>query len=123
MAEEAVMSNLPLLSQIFGAVVGPSPKTWLMLASLLFSIGLFGALTRRNAVGVMLAMELMLNAAALNFVIFNYFIAPRQVDGVVMAMFIIAVAAAEVVVGISIFIAIFRHYRTNDVNLISTMRN
>ena len=100
----------------------PGLSAWLVLGAVLFSIGLYGVLTRRNAVGVLMAVELMLNAAALNFVIFNRYTSPSLVDGQVTALFVIAVAAAEVVVGMAIFVALFRRRGTVDVNRMGTMR-
>ena len=72
----------------------PTITHWLTLSALLFSIGLYGIFTRRNAVGILLSIELMLNSAILNIVIFNRFVAPEDVDGQVLSLFIIAVAAA-----------------------------
>ena len=95
---------------------------WTVLTAALFAIGIYGLLTRRNAVGVLMAVELMLNAAALNFVIFNRFVMPGRVDGALMAIFIIAAAAAEVVVGMAIFVALFKHYKTSDVTRIDVMK-
>ena len=100
----------------------PGLNHWLVLAAIFFSIGLYGLLTRRNAVGILMAVELMLNAAAMNFVAFNYFRAPNSVDGQLMALFIIAVAAAEVVVGMAIFVALFRHQATVDVTQMDTLK-
>jgi len=100
----------------------PGPLHWLLLSTVLFSIGTYGLLTRRNAVAILMAVELMLNSAALNFVIFNRFFAPHQVDGHIMAIFVIAVAAAEVVVGMAIFVALFRYRATVDVNQMDTMK-
>jgi len=100
----------------------PGLTHWLVLSTILFSIGLYGLLTRRNAVGVLMAVELMLNSAALNFVAFNHYMAPEFVDGQIMAIFVIAVAAAEVVVGMAIFVAMFRLRHTVDVNRINTLR-
>ena len=95
---------------------------WLFLAALLFSIGNYGLLTRRNAIGILMAVELMLNAAALNFIIFNRYVMPDKVDGELMAIFIIAVAAAEVVVGMAIFVAMFKHCKTSDVTRINILK-
>jgi NADH:ubiquinone oxidoreductase subunit K len=100
----------------------PGPTEWLILANLLFAIGLYGLLSRRNAVGLLMAIELMLNAAALNVVIFNRFVAPGTVDGQVMALFVIAVAAAEAVVAMAIFVALFRHRATIDVNQMDALK-
>jgi len=101
----------------------PGLFNWLVLSTLLFSIGLYGLLTRRNAVGILMSVELLLNSASLNFVAFNRFIVPGSVDGQVMSVFIIAVAAAEVVVGMAIFVALYKHRRTVDVTQMNLMKN
>ena len=101
----------------------PGVSDWLVLSAVLFAIGLYGLLTRRNAVGILMAVELMLNSAALNFVVFNRFVMPASVDGQIMAIFVIAVAAAEVVVGMAIFVALFRCRATIDVNRMNTMKD
>jgi NAD(P)H-quinone oxidoreductase subunit 4L len=101
----------------------PGPKHWLILSVIIFAIGLYGLLSRRNAIGILMAIELMLNAAAMNVVIFNRFIAPGTVDGHIMALFAIAVAAAEAVVGMAIFVALFRYRSTIDVNSMDMMKN
>jgi NADH:ubiquinone oxidoreductase subunit K len=101
----------------------PGVVHWLILGAILFSIGLYGLLSRRNAVGILMAVELMLNSAAMNFVIFNHYCLPESVDGSVMAVFVIAVAAAEVVVGMAIFVALFRHRATIDVSRMDTLNN
>ena len=93
------------------------------LAAILFALGMAGVMVRRNLVFVLLSVEIMLNSAALNFVIFNKFVAPVSVDGQVMAIFAIAVAAAEAVVGMAIFVALFRHRATVDVNRMNSMRD
>ena len=113
------------MNQLLASIAAHAPglREWLLLTSVIFSIGLYGLLTRRNAVGILLAVELMLNSAALNFVIFNRFCLPSRVDGSVMAIFIIAVAAAEVVVGMAIFVALYRYRGTVDVNRMDTMKN
>ena len=99
------------------------PTHWLILSSILFSIGIYGLLTRRNAVGILMATELLLNSASLNFVVFNKYVAPSAVDGMLMSVFIIAVAAAEVVVGMAIFVALFKHRKTVDVTTMDLIRN
>lgn len=100
----------------------PEMFTWLTLPAMLFSIGIYGMLTRRNAVGVLISAELALNAAAMNFVIFNRFITPTQVDGQIMSIFIIATAAAEVVIGIAIFVMLFKYRKTTDVTRMNLMQ-
>jgi NADH:ubiquinone oxidoreductase subunit K len=101
----------------------PTMGHWLIFTSILFAVGLYGLLSRRNAVGILMAVELMLNAAAMNFVIFNRWVMPSAVDGQIMAIFAIAVAAAEVVIGIAIFVAIFRYRGTIDVNSMNLMKD
>jgi len=102
--------------------IAPGAGHWLVLSAILFSIGLYGLLSRRNAIGVLMAVELMLNSGALNFVVFNHYVAPGQVDGQMMAIFVIAVAAAEVVVGMAIFVALFRRRSTVDVTRMDIMK-
>jgi NADH:ubiquinone oxidoreductase subunit K len=96
---------------------------WFLLSLFLFSVGIYGLLTRRSAVGILIAVELMLNAAGINFVAFNRFIAPAKVDGQVAAVFVMALAAAEVLVGMAVLIMLFRKRRSIDVTALDTLRN
>jgi len=90
---------------------------YIVLSALLFSIGMAGALTRRNAILVLIGVELMLNAANLNFIAFwRYGPNPEAMTGVMFTLFSIGVAAAEAAVGLSLIIAIYRHYKTTDIN-------
>lgn len=100
----------------------PDARHWLVLSTLMFAIGIFGVLSRRNAVAVLMSIELMLNGAAMNFIIFNKYVAPGMVDGQIMSIFVIAVAAAEAVVGMAIFVALFRYRGTIDVNQMNAMK-
>ena len=96
---------------------------YLLLAALLFSIGLAGALTRRNAILVLVGIELMLNAANLNFIAFwRYSANPETLRGVMFVIFSIAIAAAEVAVGLALIIAIYRHYKTANLDQIDSMK-
>ena len=104
------------------ALFRPSMSSWLIISSALFSIGLYGLLTRKNAVAILMSVELMLNSAALNFVVFNSFCRPATIDGQIMAIFVIAVAAAEVVVGMGIFVSLFRYRHTVDVNKMDLLK-
>lgn len=89
---------------------------YLIVAAMLFSIGLAGALIRRNAIMVLVGIELMLNAANLNFIAFwRYSPNPEGNQGVMFAIFSIAIAAAEAAVGLALIIALYRHYRSTDV--------
>jgi NADH:ubiquinone oxidoreductase subunit K len=97
--------------------------SYLLVASLLFSIGLAGALTRRNAILVLVGIELMLNAANLNFIAFwRYGPHPEAMNGIMFAIFSIGVAAAEAAVGLALIISIYRHYKTTNLDQIDSMR-
>lgn len=96
---------------------------FLVLATVLFSIGIYGALARRNAIGILLAIELMLNAVNVMLVAFARFIESVQaLAGQVFAIFIITVAAAEAAVGLAIVIAVYRLRRTVQVDQIDLMK-
>jgi NADH-quinone oxidoreductase subunit K len=96
---------------------------YLIVSALLFSIGLAGALTRRNAILVLVGIELMLNAANLNFIAFwRYGPNPAALTGVMFAIFAIGVAAAEAAVGLALIISIYRHYKTTNLDRIDSMR-
>jgi NADH:ubiquinone oxidoreductase subunit K len=96
---------------------------YLLLSALLFSIGLAGALTRRNAILVLVGIELMLNAANLNFIAFwRYGPNPEALTGVMFTIFSIGVAAAEAAVGLSIILAVYRHSRTTNLDEMNSMK-
>ena len=98
-------------------------EDYLLISALLFSVGLAGALTRRNAILVLIGIELMLNAANLNFIAFwRYGPNPEALTGMMFAIFSIAVAAAEAAVGLALIISIYRHYRTTNLDQINSMR-
>ena len=86
------------------------PLSWyLLVAAALFSIGLFGVLARRNAVAILMGVELMLNAANINLVAFWRYRAPNQSVGLAWAVFVLTVAAAEAAVGLALIISIYRN--------------
>ena len=96
---------------------------YLVISALLFAIGLAGAVTRRNAIIVLIGIELMLNAANLNFIAFWRFGPhPEELTGVVFVLFSIAVAAAEAAVGLALIISIYRHYKTSNVEQMESMK-
>jgi len=99
------------------------PLTWyLIVAAALFCIGAFGALARRNAVAVLMGIELMLNAVNINLVAFWRYTAAGQLTGQLFAIFVITVAAAEAAVGLALIIAIYRQRSTIVVEDINTMK-
>ena len=96
---------------------------YLLLSALLFSIGLGGALTRRNAIIVLIGIELMLNAANLNFIAFWRFgPKPEALTGVIFAIFSIGIAAAEAAVGLAMVIAVYRHHKTTNLDQVDSLR-
>src|SRR5437660_12214412 len=96
---------------------------YLLLSALLFSVGLAGALQRRNAIIVLIGIELMLNAANLNFIAFwRYGPNPEALTGVMFVIFSIGVAAAEAAVGLALIIAIYRHYKTTNVDEVNELK-
>lgn len=98
-------------------------QSYLLLSALLFAVGLAGALTRRNAIIVLIGVELMLNAANLNFIAFwRYGPNPEALGGVMLAMFCIGIAAAEAAVGLALIIAIYRQFKTTDLEQINTLK-
>ncbi len=87
----------------------------LFLSTALFFIGVYGFLTRRNMITMLMAVEIMLNAVNINFVAFNKYLWGGKLDGVFFTIFIIAIAAAEAAVAIAIVINIYRNYSSIDV--------
>jgi NADH:ubiquinone oxidoreductase subunit K len=99
-----------------------SLDAYLIIASLLFAIGMFGFLARRNAISMLMSIELMLNAVNLSIVAFGSFVQGLAYSGSVIALMVMAVAAAEATVGLAIVIAIFRNKRTPLVDEYDAMR-
>jgi NADH:ubiquinone oxidoreductase subunit K len=102
--------------------VTPTLQYFLIVSAALFSIGLLAALSRRNAIFILIGVELMLTAANLNFVAFWRFspVSPQPI-GVMVALFAIAIAAAEAAVGLALIIAVYRHCRTTNVDRFTSM--
>jgi NADH-quinone oxidoreductase subunit K len=95
---------------------------YLTVSLLLFGIGLYGILTRRNAIGILMSIELVLNSVNLNLVAFSRFITPQLLSGQVFALFVIAVAAGEAVIGLAIVLSIYRCRNTLDPEDINLMK-
>ena len=95
---------------------------YLVLSAVIFSIGLYGSLSKRSAVVILMCIELMLNAANIALVAFSRFITPALLTGQVFSIFSILVAAAEVTVGLAIIIAIYRRHETIDVSKINILK-
>ncbi len=95
---------------------------YLTLAAILFSIGFFGVVTRRNAIAILMSLELMFNAVNINLVAFNYFITPDKFVGQIFAIFVIVIAAAEATVGLAIVILIYRNWRSIDADRVNLLK-
>lgn len=95
---------------------------YLILSAVLFSIGLYGALSRRNAVAILMAIELMLNSVNITFVAFSTYLTPDFIVGQVFALFVIAVAAAEAAVGLAIVLTIYRNRESVDVEQVDLLK-
>ena len=101
----------------------PTLAMMLVISAALFSIGLLAALSRRHAIFVLIGIEMMLAAANLNFVAFWRFgPQPQSPAGVMVAIFAIAIAAAEAAVGLALVIAVYRHYRTTNVDQLDRLK-
>jgi NADH-quinone oxidoreductase subunit K len=93
---------------------------YLLLSTILFGIGVYGVFAKRNAVAILMSIELMLNAVNINFVAINQFVQSSNTIGQLFAIFVIVVAAAEVSVGLALIISIYRHKKSvnlSDFNL------
>lgn len=88
---------------------------YLVVAAVLFSLGLFGVLMRRNLIAMLISLELMLNGASINFMAFNRFLAPEPAVGQIVTLFIMGLAAAEAAIGLSIILTLFRRLRSINI--------
>ncbi len=89
-------------------------NTYLVIGALLFAMGVYGLVTRRTLIGMLIAAELVLAGASINFMAFNRFTAPDPLVGQIFTLFIMAIAAAEAAIGLSIVVAIYRNYKSID---------
>lgn len=102
-------------------VIPPVPPVlYLMLGAILFTVGVIGALIRRNAIIVFMSIELMLNAVNLTFITMSRFL--QSMDGVLFAFFVMTVAAAEAAVGLAIFVSLYRSRETINVDEVRLMK-
>lgn len=95
---------------------------YLVLGAILFCIGIYGALTRRNAIGILMSIELILNAANINLIAFSRFMNPSEGTGQIFAIFVIGLAAAAAAIGLAIVISIYRNARTIYADKTSLMK-
>ena len=95
---------------------------YLIPSAIMFAAGVYGFVTRKNMIAILVSLELMLNAADLNFVVFNRYLYPEAMEGMVFTLFAIAIAAAETAIAIAIIINIFRAVRNIDVRSLNEMK-
>jgi NADH-quinone oxidoreductase subunit K len=95
---------------------------YLIVSAILFGLGAFGVITRRNAIAVLMGVELMLNAANLNFLAFWHYLAPTNMEPQVFVLIGITVAAAEAAVGLAVILNVYRDFGTINVEEISTLK-
>ena len=96
---------------------------WYLVPSVvMFSAGVYGFITRKNMIALLISLELMLNSADLNFVVFNRYLFPDSMEGMAFTLFAIAIAAAETAVAIAIIINIYREVGNTDINSVKQMR-
>ena len=94
---------------------------FLTVSAFLFSLGLFAVMKRRNAVGILMGVELMLNASNINFVAFSRYVA-HSIDGQIMAAFVIVLAAAEAAVALAIVLAMYRNFGTANADTANSLK-
>ena len=97
-------------------------ENFLVLSSILFSIGIYGVLARRNAVLIIMSVELMLQAVSINFIAFAVYLYPEQFTGLIFAIFVITIAAAEVGLALGIILRIYRNRGTANVDEVDMLK-
>ena len=97
-------------------------ECYIVLSTLLFFIGVFGFVTRRNLIAMLISVELVLNAVDINFAAFNRLLFPGEFEGFFMTLFSIGISAAESAVAIAIIINVYRNFKSDQVNSIENMK-
>mgnify|MGYP004443192001 FL=1 len=95
---------------------------WLVPSLIMFCCGVYGFITRKNMIAILISLELMLNSVDINFALFNRFLFPDQMEGMFFSLFAIAIAAAETALAIAIIINIFRQVRNVDIQGLNKMK-
>lgn len=97
-------------------------ESYFILSTLLFFIGVYGFVARKNLISILMSVELVLNATNINFVVANRFLFPELMEGYIYSLFVIAIAAAETAVAISIIINVYRHNKNVDAKSINELK-
>ena len=95
---------------------------FLVLSTILFSLGMYGVLARRSAVLILMSVELMLQAVSINFIAFAVYLSPEQLTGIIFAIFVITIAAAEVGLALAIILRLYRNRQTANVDEADTLK-
>ena len=95
---------------------------YLMVSTVMFFAGVYGFITRRNMLAILISLELMLNSVDINFVVFNRYLFPQQLEGFFFTLFAVGIAAAETAIAIAIIINIYRNIRTIQVGNLDKMK-
>lgn len=95
---------------------------FLILGAIVFTIGLYGALSKKSVIAVLMCIELMLNAVNINLIAFNRYLTPDEVTGYVFAIFIIAVAAAEIAIALALAVRIYKERMTSEIDEINILK-
>jgi NADH:ubiquinone oxidoreductase subunit K len=103
-------------------IAGIPLEYFLIVSTIMFFVGIYGFITRKNLITILMSVELILNSVNINFVAFNRYLYPNNLDGHFFTLFIIAVAASEAAVAIAIIINIYRHYSSIDVENVEKMK-
>ncbi len=109
------MIHLDFVIGILDFIMSQLLNSYLLVSAVLFSLGIYGLLCRRNLIGIFISIELILNSTILNFLAFNRFLSPDKGLGQVFAIFIIGLAAAEVAIGLSIVLYLYRGLQSVDI--------
>ena len=103
-------------------IAGIPIQHFLIVSTIMFFIGIYGFLVRRNLITILMSTELILNAVSINFIVFNKYLYPQFMYGYMFSIFIIAIAAAEAAVAIAIIINVYRRYKTLNVENVNNMK-
>lgn len=107
---------------VFNLIIHVGLQHFLLLSAVIFSIGLFGLFTKKGIISVLMCVELMLNAVNINLLAFNHYLPVKELSGQLMAIFAIAVAAAEVAIGLALAVRIYHDRKTINVDDLNRMR-
>ncbi len=111
-----------LMAFLKAVIIGDPYLRYLALGAGLFCIGLYGTLTRRNAIGILMSIEIMFNGVNLNLVAVSSFLTPAALTGQVFAILVMALAAAEVSIGLALVYAVYRNMATSNIDQMNLMK-